>query len=100
MEGVNMANVGVSVAALDGRLQASIAKTMASTNKKLRDFIAILLYFCSILPNDPITGNRPFGVFSLLFFFLSSISSKIFDSSNKSIQRWTKQERHQNQYEK
>lgn len=62
-DGVKMVRVGVSVAALDGRLQASMAKTRANTNKKLRDFIAILLYFCPILPNDQVTGNRPFGLF-------------------------------------
>ena len=60
-DGVKMVRVGVSVAALVGRLQASIAKTSANTNKKLRDFIAILLCFCSILPNEHVTGNRPFG---------------------------------------
>jgi hypothetical protein len=72
MEGVKIDNVGVSVAALEGRLQASMARTRVSTNKKLRDFIAILLYFCSILPNEHITDNRPFGVIYLLFFLRSS----------------------------
>ena len=62
MDGVKITNVGVSVAALDGRLHASMARTRANTNKKLRDFIAILLYFCPILPNDQVTGNRPFGL--------------------------------------
>jgi hypothetical protein len=42
-DGVKIVSVGVSVAALDGRLHASIARTRANTNKKLRDFIAILL---------------------------------------------------------
>ena len=41
--GVNIDNVGVCVAALEGRLQASIAKTSTIPNKELRDFIAILL---------------------------------------------------------
>ena len=41
--GVRIDNVGVWVAVLDGRLQASIAKTRAITNKELRDFIALLL---------------------------------------------------------
>jgi hypothetical protein len=62
MDGVKIANVGVSVTVLDGRLHASMASTRANTNKKLRDFIAILLYFCPILPNDQVTGNRPFGL--------------------------------------
>jgi len=75
-EGVINANVGVSVAALDGKLHASIAKTRASTNKKLWNFIAFLLYFCSILLNDHITDNRPFGVFYLLFFFFRSFLRK------------------------
>jgi len=83
IDGVNIAKVGVSVAALEGRLQASIAKTRASTNKKLRDFIAFLLYFCSILLNEPVAGNRPFGVFRLLF--LSFIPPKVFDSSNEPV---------------
>jgi len=42
-DGVMMDSVGVAVAALDGRLQASMDKTRASTNRKLRDFIALLL---------------------------------------------------------
>ena len=43
MEGVMRNNVGVAVATLEGRLQASIDKTRASTNRKLRDFITLLL---------------------------------------------------------
>jgi hypothetical protein len=84
MDGVKIDNVGVWVAALEGKLHASMAKTRANTNKKLRDFIAVLLYFCSILPNAPDNDNRPFGVFCLLFF-LSLIPSKVFDSSNESV---------------
>jgi hypothetical protein len=45
MEGVKMVNVGVSVAALDGILHASVAKTRASTNKKLRDFMRFSFNF-------------------------------------------------------
>ena len=63
MDGVIMDNVGVSGDALEGRLHASIAKTRASTNKKFRDFIAFLLEFCSILPNEHVADNRPFGFF-------------------------------------
>src|SRR5215216_6485130 len=71
IDGVKIDNVGVWVAALAGRLHASIAKTRANTNKKLRDFIAVLLYFCSILPNEPANDNRPFGVL-LIFSFARS----------------------------
>ena len=99
MDGVNIDNVGVWVAALEGKLHASMAETRASTNKKLRDFIAVLLYFDSILPNEHANGNRLFGVLYLIFF-LSLVPSKVFDSSNESIYRRTKQERHQNKYEK
>ena len=100
IDGVKIDNVGVWVAAaLEGKLQASMAKTRANTNKKLRDFMAVLLYFCSILPNAPDNDNRPFGVFCLSFF-LSLIPSKAFDPSNESVYGWPKQERHQNKYKK
>jgi hypothetical protein len=42
-EGVLRAAVGVSVGILDGKLQASDAKTRARTDNKLRSFIACLL---------------------------------------------------------
>ena len=42
-EGVMGDTVGVSVGTLDGRLQASIARTRARVDNKLRDFIASLL---------------------------------------------------------
>ena len=42
-EGVMATAVGVSVGTLDGKLQASIARTRASVDNKLRDFIASLL---------------------------------------------------------
>src|SRR5215216_3347252 len=38
-EGVMRASVGVSVGTLEGRLQASIAKTSMSAENKVRDFI-------------------------------------------------------------
>jgi hypothetical protein len=63
IDGVITDSVGVSVAAFAGRLHASIARTRASTNKKLRDFIAVLLYFSSILLNEYAACNRPFGLF-------------------------------------
>lgn len=62
IDGVKMAKVGVWVAALEGRLHASMAKTRANTNKVLRDFIASPL-FCFILLNDQAACNRPFGLF-------------------------------------
>jgi hypothetical protein len=43
MEGVMMDNVGVAVAALEGKLQASIARKRVKTDIKVRDFIASLL---------------------------------------------------------
>jgi hypothetical protein len=42
-------NVGVSVGRLEGRLQASIAKTRTRVDTKLRDFIASLLWVVSII---------------------------------------------------
>jgi hypothetical protein len=61
--GVVAAAVGVSVGIVDGRLQASIARTRASVDNKLRNFITSLLWVCSILPNPNISGKRPFGRF-------------------------------------
>jgi hypothetical protein len=43
-DGVSRDNVGVSVGRLEGRLQASRARTRASVDNKLLDFIPSLLF--------------------------------------------------------
>jgi hypothetical protein len=43
-DGVSSDNVGVSVGILEGKLQASRARTRASIDTKLRDFIPSLLF--------------------------------------------------------
>jgi hypothetical protein len=48
-EGVMRANVGVAVGTFEGRLQASIARTRASMDNGLRDFITSLLWVVSII---------------------------------------------------
>jgi hypothetical protein len=56
--------VGVSVGKVDGRLQASIARTRASMDNKLRDFITILLWVVSIiLCRNPTDGNSARGYY-------------------------------------
>jgi hypothetical protein len=48
-DGVRSDSVGVSVGRLEGRLQASIAKTRTRVDTKLRDFIPSLLWVVSII---------------------------------------------------
>jgi hypothetical protein len=48
-EGVKAVTVGVSVGRLDGRLQASIARTRTNVGNKLRDFIPSLLCVVPII---------------------------------------------------
>jgi hypothetical protein len=61
-DGVMAAAVGVSVATLEGKLQASIARTRTSVDNKLWDFITSLLWVVSIiLCRNPIHGNSTTG---------------------------------------
>ena len=61
-EGVIAGAVGVSVGKVDGRLQASIARTRPRVDNKLRDFIAFLLWVVSIiLCRNPTDGNSTRG---------------------------------------
>jgi len=61
-EGVMATTVGVSVGKVDGKLQASRARTRASVDHKLRDFIAFLLWVVSIiLCRNLIDGNSSWG---------------------------------------
>jgi hypothetical protein len=61
-EGVMATTVGVSVGRLDGRLQASRARTRARVDNRLRDFIAFLLWVVSIILCRNLTdGNSSWG---------------------------------------
>ena len=61
-EGMMTAAVGVSVGKLDGRLQASIARTRASVDNKLRNFITSLLWVVYIILCRNLTdGNSSRG---------------------------------------